>query len=304
MDRDSIYVMFTMDCLPALGHDDVQGPEDWRTAERAVDAFTRTLLDEGLGATIFVAPAALKRLAAPVKSAMDAGIEAAVLCHPQLEGYQTWLGFYGFDRQRTIVKAVRERWEKALELRPSTFRPGFFSANDHTFHVLVMEGFTQGSCSLPGRQDNDQGSMWLGAHPYARHADPLDRAVAGSMEFLELPVCSDVESASQLMSNTYTPPHLRVEDPGLHDFASELVERHLDGMERASTPMQVITFVTSNVVGWGRPDDPHEERLHNLCEMLREIADRRGRKLAWCRMDELHDRWDREIRAARMLDEP
>jgi hypothetical protein len=160
-----------------------------------------------------------------------------------------------------------------------------------------MEGFTQGSCSVPARMDNDQCSMWFGACPHAHHTDPLNRLPAGTMEFLEFPVCSDYDSVSSLTTSSYTPQHLRIEDPDLHDFAEELIERHLQGMEDAGAALPVITLVTSNCVGWGREDDPHEERLRNLCGLLRRIAERNGRDLEWLSLEELHDIWDERIRA-------
>jgi hypothetical protein len=301
-DSEPIYVAFTMDCLPPIGHDDVPGPPDADQAARAPGAFIDTLREEGLGATLFVAPPAAERLDDAFRRLGGDGCELGLLCHPQLEGHQAWLGSYNFDRQRSIICQSREAWQDQFDRRPATFRPGFFSANDHTYHVLVMEGFTQGSCSLPARMDNDQCSMWLSACPYTHHTDPLDRLPAGTMEFLEFPVCSDYASVSSLTTSSYTPPHLRVEDPNLHDFAEELIERHLENMSEAGAPLTVITLVTSNVVAWGADEDPHVERLRNLCGLLRSVAEQRGRPLEWMSMAELHDLWDERIGAARNED--
>jgi hypothetical protein len=296
-DARPIYAAFTMDCLPPVGHDDVPGPPDAQWASRAPRVFVEALQEEGLGATLFVAPPAAARLGDDLQALEQGPCEFGLLCHPQLEGKQTWLGSYNFDRQRTIIAESRQAWQQHLGRRPRSFRPGFFSANDHTYHVLVMEGFTQGSCSVPARMDNDQCSMWLGARPYAHHTDPLDRLTAGSMEFLEFPVCSDYASVSSLSTASYTPQHLRIEDPNLHDFAEELIERHLENMDSADLPLSVITLDTSNVVGWGAEDDPHVERLRNLCALLRSIAERRGRALAWRSLEDLHELWDDRIGA-------
>ena len=176
-----------------------------------------------------------------------------------------------------------------------TFRPGFFSANDYTFHVLCMEGFRQGSCSLPGRMDNEQCSMWFGSYPFVRHTDPLDRTVQGTMEFLEIPVTSDFSAASYMSHGTYTPPHLRIEEPDVHTYARDLIGRHLDKMDEDGVPVRLVSFVTSNLVGWGKDDDPHTERLRNLCSTLRDIADERGLSLAWVPLAELHEVADRAL---------
>jgi hypothetical protein len=298
-DSEPIYAAFTMDCLPPLGHDDVPGPPDKEWAARAPRAFVDTLRGEGLGATLFVAPPAAERLGDAFQNATGEGCELALLCHPQLEGHQAWLGSYNFERQRSVISQSREAWEQHFGRRPRTFRPGFFSANDHTYHVLVMEGFTQGSCSVPARMDNDQCSMWFTGCPHAHHTDPLNRLPIGNMEFLEFPVCSDYASVSSLTTSTYTPQYLRIEDPNLHDFAEELIERHLENMDSSGVPLDVITLVTSNVVGWGGDDDPHVERLQNICALLRKIAEKRGRTVAWKSMDDLHELWDERIGSAR-----
>lgn len=295
--RESLYVAFTMDCLPAGGRGDVRGPERWDDAERSVAAFARALSDEGFGGTFFVAPEAAGRLRGVADELRTAGCEVALLCHPQLSGYQSYLGSHSYDRQREIVSLARRTWEQELGEAAGTFRPGFFSANDYTFHVLCMEGFRQGSCSLPGRVDNEQCSMWFGSYPFVRHTDPLDRTAQGTMEFFELPVTSDFEAATYLSYVTYTPPHLRIEEPDIHSYARDLIVRQLDRMGQDDLPFSFISFVTSNLVGWGKEDDPHTERLRNLCSMVREAAEERGMEPRWAPLSELHDLADRLLRA-------
>jgi hypothetical protein len=288
-----LYVAFTMDCLPAGGCGEVRGAGRWDEAERSMAAFAEALSGESLGGTFFVVPEAVARLRAVVDGLRAGGCEVAVLCHPQLAGYQSYLGSYSYDRQREIVGLAKTTWEQQLGEAAVTFRSGFFSANDYTFHVLCMEGFRQGSCSLPGRMDNEQCSMWFGSYPFVRHTDPLDRTTKGTMEFLELPVTSDFEAASYLTHNTYTPPHLRIEEPDIHTYARDLIVRQLDRMAADKVPVRVISFVTSNLVGWGKDDDPHVERLRNLCVALREIADERKLTLGWAPLARLHGLMDR-----------
>jgi hypothetical protein len=291
-DKDRLHVVFSMDCLPAEGKGDVGGPESWQDAARAPAAFAEALADEGLGGTFFLAPEALGRLARTVEELRGRECELGLLCHPQLSGYQACLGSYKYDRQREIVAQGVELWSNALGEAPTTFRAGFFSANDYTFHVLCMHGFSQGSCSLPGRMDNEQCSMWFDAYPFAHHTDPLDRTAKGTMEFFEVPVTSDSSAASFISQETFTPPHLRIEEPEVHDYARDLVLRQLDGMAEEALEPKVVHFVTSNLVGWGRPDDPHVERLQNLCTMLRGVAEQRGMELHRASLSSVHEAAD------------
>ena len=302
-EREALYVTFTMDCLPAGDHGEVRGAARWDEAERSVCAFADALSGESLGGTFFVVTEALAKLPGTVDGLRQRGCEVAMLCHPQLSGYQSYLGSYSYDRQREIVGLAKTTWEQQLGEPAVTFRPGFFSANDYTFHVLCMEGFRQGSCSLPGRMDNDQCSMWFGSYPFVRHTDPLDRTAQGTMEFLELPVTSDFEAASYLSHGTYTPPHLRIEEPEVHAYARRLIERQLDKMGEDDVPLRVISFVTSNLVGWGKEDDPHTERLRNLCAMLREVADERELALHSATLAGLHDLADRTLGTSAVLED-
>jgi hypothetical protein len=301
--QNTIHVVFTMDCLPAGGKRGVRGPERWDHAAASVSAFAQAASDEGFGATFFVAPEAAGRLRRDIADLLAGGCELGVLCHPQLSNYQTYLGSYSYDRQREIVRLARDVWQDALGEQAETFRPGFFSANDYTFHALCMEGFRQGSCSLPGRMDGEQGSVWFGSYPFAHHTDPLDRTQQGTMEFFEVPVTTDFETATYLTCDTYTPPHLRIEEPDVHDYARDLVHRQLDRMAQDRVKFRTISFVTSNLVGWGMEDDPHVERLRNLCAMLREVAGERNMTLCWKPLSELHRMCDEESSPQLSLEE-
>ncbi|MHC4481019.1 MAG: polysaccharide deacetylase family protein [Planctomycetota bacterium] len=292
---DILDVVLSMDCLPAGGRGPVMGPERWDDAEAAMLAFAEAADRDGLGATFFVAPQAMKRLRGAARQVSEAGSELGLLCHPQLSDYHACLGSYSYDHQREIVSLARKLWEEECGEPAETFRSGFFSANDYTFHVLCMEGFKQGSCSLPGRMDSEQCSMWFGSFPFPHHTDPLDRTQRGTMEFFEVPVSSDFDAAFYLSYETYTPPHLRIEAPDIHDYAQDLVCRQLSRMETDAIIPRTVHLVTSNLVGWGKDDDPHIERLHNLCAMLREAADEQGLEVAWKTLARVHAESDEEV---------
>ena len=295
--------VFTMDVLPAIAGGDVRGPRRWDDAQRAMRAFAETLRGEGMTATFFIAPEAMDRMLEPARDVAREGCELGLLCHPQLSGYQACLGSYSYDRQREIVGLGRKVWQDRFGEAPVTFRSGFFSANDYTFHVLCMEGFRQGSCSLPGRVDNDQCSLWFPSYPFPHHTDPLDRSAPGTMEFYEVPVSSDFEAATQITYETYTPPHLRVEEPDVHTYARVLLERQIERMREDQVEVRAVNFVTSNVVGWGGADDPHVERLQNLCALLREVTEEQGMTLRPTSIIALHATADELYHRMRELEE-
>ncbi len=284
-----------MDCEAPGGPKVVPGPRDWDCAKRAIDSFDAELREMGFKATFFVCPDALKHLNRDLQALSRGGAEVGVLCHPQLSGYRTYLGAYGYETQREIVHLARQTWEDRMGQAPGSFRPGFFSANDYTFQILCAERFQQGSCSLPGRIDQDQYSTWSNSYPFAHHTDPLDRKIPGTMELYEIPVTSDFEAFESMSSETYTPPHCRIEDPNIHDHAAALVDRHLDKMAKEPPSALTITFVTRSSVAWGEDDDPHIERLRNLVRLLENAAERRKLRLSGETPQSLHEKVDARL---------
>jgi hypothetical protein len=301
-DAEPLYVVFTMDCVPPDGPAAVPGPRNWQKAERAMARFAEGLAGESLRGTFFIAPEALGRLRKTASELRAAEMELGLLCHPQLVNYQSYLGSYSYDRQQEIIRLGKAVWQDKLGEEGVCFRPGFFSANDYTFQILCMEGFSQGSCSLPGRVDPEQFSLWRESYPFAHHADPLDRKLKGTMEFYEVPATSDFEAQeADPDAETFTPPHLRIEDPDVTQEARSIINKQLNRMLGQKADVKSIVFVTHNSVGWGQKEDPHLERLHNLASLLRSIADRRKMRLVPATLAMLHEQADRLWREARGL---
>ncbi|MFP4027477.1 MAG: hypothetical protein ACLFWL_06785 [Candidatus Brocadiia bacterium] len=287
-DNQILHVVFTMDCVPPHGPEAIPGPDSWEDAEESIRSFHEGLIDCELHGTFFVAPGALNRLRHIIEDFDPETAEIGMLCHPQLCGYQSYLGSYSFDRQREIIQVGAEQWSQELDESPQTFRPGFFSVNDYTYQVLCLEGFSQGSCSLPGRVDPEQCSLWQKAFPFAHHTDPLDRKLAGTMEFFEVPVSSDFEARGDPSAEMYTPPHLRIEQPYINDHAEELIRSYLDHMEQENIDTRTLVFTTHNAIGWGSKEDPHLERLQNLVRLLNKIAEKANLKVTSTTVKDVH----------------
>lgn len=95
----------------------------------------------------------------------------------------------------------------------------------------------------------------------------------------------------------YTPPHLRIEEPDINVYARDVITRQLDKMDEDEVASRTISFVTSNLVGWGKKDDPHVERLKNLLDLLRGIAQERALEPCWQPLASLHEISDKEFGA-------
>jgi hypothetical protein len=288
MDSNTLHIIFTMDFMPPGDRGPLHGPESWRQAEDTLRAFMDGIEAAGQTATLFVAPQCLKALGGILEEVGRQGGQLGLLCHPQLSNYQSYLGSYSFDRQREIIRHSVALWERQREDRPRTFRSGFFSANDYTYQVLCLEGFEQGSCSLPGRIDPEQCSLWQSAAPFPHHTDPLDRKLAGTMEFFEVPVTSDFEASGDPQAETYTPPHLRIEEPNINDHAEKVIRTHIEGMEGDQARGRSIVFVTHDAVPWGQSPNPHRERLHNLLSLLEDLCAKKGLEPTPATVKDLH----------------
>ena len=289
----TLHVVMSMDCVPPRAAPGIAGPQGWEAARRSMASFASVLKEEGLLGTFFVAPEALKRLRDTLTDLESEDMELGLLCHPQISNYKTYLGAYDYELHREIIHLGQEIWSDKMGEAARSFRAGFFSANDYTYQIICMEGFRQSSVSLPGRMDAEQYSMWNKTFPFPHHTDPLDRRNEGSMEVYEVPVTSDFEAEDTGSDETFTPPHLRLESPGISDYAEDLIKKHLDHMEAESRDVRTITFVTRNSVGWGRDDDPHVERLQTLMKRVRRLAESKGLEVVPQTLASLHEEADR-----------
>ena len=292
------YAFFTMDCIPPGGHRVLVGPSSWRAAERSIEDFSELVLESGWRPTLFVNPACLEKLGEMLLDLEGRGARLGLLCHPQLSGYQSFLGAYRVDVQREIVGGDRRSWEEHMGKTVETIRPGFFSANDYTFQAFCMEGFRQGSCSLPGKVDRNRYSDWRSAPLYPHHTDPLSKNETGSMEFFEIPVGSDIAGAEQYERgmNFFVPPHLRIEEPHIHENARSIFKAIIEaGRTAREGGLVPFGFLTSNAVDWREKEAPYAEHYLNLLSLLKRMAEEHGSSLRPGSAEELHALADKHI---------
>jgi hypothetical protein len=289
---ETLHVLFTMDCTPAPGTDRIPGPPSWERSRAAVRAVTDALAPHAIPPTLFVTPQAFRRNAPALEHARAAGAEVALLCHTQFLGYSSYFGNYTLDLQEEILGVAREAWEREAGHPPGTIRTGFFSANDVSWHAFLLAGFAQGSCSLPALVSVEQCADWNRAFPLAHHTDPLDRRIRGSLEFFEVPVTSDFTARPAGPEEDLSPACLRIEDPAVEERFPRLLQAAVDRAAEPETEIASLTFTTSAAVPWGRPEDPHLDRLHRLLQALRAFADEHHLTLAPVTVAQAHQAAD------------
>ena len=287
---DTLYLVFTMDCLPARPRGSIPGPESWDTATGCMLELASALSSRDLKATFFVVPEAGRQLQDPVEQVREHGMEAGLLCHPPIAGYRRWLGAYPYDAQREIVSLARKVWQQKLGIDVESFRPGYFSGNDYTFQILLMEGFNQGSCSLPGRVNEDESCSWDDADPLARHTDPLDKNLRGTMEFYEVPVTSDFEATADddEADNEFTPPHLALEDASVVDRAPGIARKHLERMEHEGPEVRTLTFHARNFPDRVEDEPDYGKLIDGLMNSLRPLAEEHELEMKSATLAEIH----------------
>lgn len=60
------------------------------------------------------------------------------------------LGALSLDQQKEVPALGAEMFGRYFRFRPNLFRPGCFSANDHTYKALLETGFKGCSICIPG----------------------------------------------------------------------------------------------------------------------------------------------------------
>lgn len=168
------YFLLTMDCERVQNKDFYPtGPLSWEESERNIIAFGDTVQHYGFKATFFAVPEAVEQHANIFKQLIKSGHEVGLHLHPNTFrfGINEYLGNLPRDIQYTVLKEARDAFEGAMGYQPSSFRPGYFSANQDTFQVLEELNFKRGSSIFPGRHLLGSGGNWIG---WLRHCQYIN----------------------------------------------------------------------------------------------------------------------------------
>ena len=114
--------------------------DDPGLGERSIRGLGEVFSKTGAKGTFVVIPSDMKVHAGVYRELESEGHEVGLHVHPAEQGYEEFLGVYGFEEQVAILKEAVDQFADSMGRPPSVFTPGYFSANDHTFPALGGAG--------------------------------------------------------------------------------------------------------------------------------------------------------------------
>lgn len=245
---DRVYIVITLDCeRPRTETNDAaSGPRDWKESEASIRGYVQLAREHGYSVSTFLHPEV-----AVAHASLLLELEAGGTCidglhlHPWKFGdgkYGAHLGSLSATEQCAVISEAIAVWQSGLSRRPLFFRPGTFSANDHTFRVLADLGFRGGSVSVPGRVYPDLNAIWTGCPPDPHRTHPSFRQMVGPMEFANMPLTVDMSHVEKRNGRAFH-KDLRPDDDGdFQTMASNIVK----SLKQRSPDIPVINMVTHN----------------------------------------------------------
>jgi peptidoglycan/xylan/chitin deacetylase (PgdA/CDA1 family) len=268
----------------------IQNPQ---LGERAVRGIADVLAHTDTKATFAVIPTDLQAHATLYRELRSQGHEVGLHMHPAEQGYEEFLGLYGWKQQKEIIGSAAWQFAEVMGYRPLSFTPGYFSANDHTFPVLEELEFSHGSVSLPTRDLPQCACVW-GSSPLDGHyAHRYNRCLSGDVNFVEIP--PTVDPASRLWGGAH-PQDLRVElvDAKNHWYTvNKNVERQLRaGM---TVPVKYIKALTHNVFEYGEVSNFRRETLLGIIRSVQDICLQQGAEFIPATTGEIAEQYRRIV---------
>ena len=246
--------------------------------ERALRGLREILAQTEMKATFVVIPPDLRVHARLYRELESDGHEIGLHTHPAEQGYEEFLGVYGFDDQRRIIGEGAAVFADALGHQPLAFTPGYCSANDHTYPVLEALGFKHGTVSLPTRNLPQCACVWGNSPLDAHYAHRYNRCLAGEVDFVDVPPTVDVDSR---MWGGAHPQDLRVE---LVDAKNHWYTIHKNVKRQAAAgdalPVKYLKATTHNIFDYSDPRDFRRETLLGIIAAARQICAQEGATLA------------------------
>ncbi|HJN15723.1 MAG TPA: hypothetical protein QGH10_09545 [Armatimonadota bacterium] len=299
MDRDTLYVSWTMDC-ETIGEECITGgPADWALSERAMSGYVEALADRGHRATLFLIPRLAEVQADVATDLAMAGADLGMHMHPQTTdfGHDRHLGELAADEQREILRVGRDRVGAAIGATPKSFRPGCFSATDDTFPILAGLGFSQGSVSLPGRNRPEIGATWVGAEPFAHQASRESRLSAGDLPFIEMPTAVDLRDINRPADEIADARHLRLERDDILQLSEDLIRRHVARQIELDWWLKSVVVMTHNTREYGDPAEPARQALEAVADAIEAAASEAGLEVRPATLAEIADAASEKTRA-------
>lgn len=248
--------------------------KDAALGERAARGLGEVLAELAMKATFAVIPSDLRASLKVYRELEAQGHEIGLHLHPAELGYEEFLGVHGHDEQKRIIGGAADEFADLMGHRPSSFTPGYYSANDCTFQVLEELGFRHGTVSLPTRDLPECACVWGRAPFDAHYPHRYNRCLQGEVDFVEIPPTFDPDSR---MWGGAHPQDLRVElvDAKNHWYTiSKSIQRQINAA--ALVPVKYVKATTHNVFAYDDRSNFRRKTLIGIVRALRDIAAQQG----------------------------
>jgi len=272
------HVCWTIDCESSRA--DIN---DVKLGHNAISGFSDLLEEEGWAGTFFLVDEELEPLSDLLGKKKEKGHELAFHPHPDKPGGEwEFLGVFSRSEQKEIAERAIDVFDRVLGHRPTSFRPGYASANDHTFPVFAECGFRQSSASLPGRKVTALAANWAGAPLFAHYTHPSNRFLTGGLDFVEIPISVDWES---MIWGGLHPQDVRVEftDAKNHAFTiRKIMKRQVD----EGLPLKALVVLTHNLFRYGDEGNFRRDTMLGMIKTIRDCATEFGVELVGSTIDQ------------------
>ena len=236
--------------------------------ERAIHGLTEIFKQYGCKGSFMVIPGDMKAYSPLLREMQNSGHEIGVHVHPVEQGYQEFLGVYGYEAQLKIIGQARDVFTEMMGFAPKTFTPGYGSANDSTFPALYDLGFRQGLVSVPTRDLPQCACVWGSSPRWCSYAHRYNRCLEGDLDFVNVPGTLDPESR---MWGGHHPQDLRIElvDAKNHYYT---VEKAIKAQISANVPVKYIKALTHNTFEYSDKGNFRRETLCKVIEATQKLA--------------------------------
>jgi len=286
MSERDFYCAFQIDCEAtqhAIG--------DVQLGERGSRGFAEILEGENMLGTFYVIPTDLEASANLYRKLVQKGHEVGLHIHPSDMGYEEFLGVYGPDEQRKIIKEAAERFTQVMGSEPRSICIGYVSANDYTYSVIAELGFTHGTLSLPTRVLPECASVWAGAGLDIHYANAYNRILPGSLDLVNIPMTVDPDS--RMWSGKH-PQDLRVElvDAKNHWYT---IAKAVDRQLRDNVSVKYILMLTHNTYDYSDAGNFRRETLKKMIKHAKDIVASKDGKLIGATLEQIANEYRRRF---------
>lgn len=280
MKQPTMYFTLQVDCEATQ-----QSIRDPKLGERAIRGLGHICAETGIKASFQVIPPDIKKHFRIYRQLEAEGHEIGLHVHPTEQGYQEFLGVYGFDEQVKIVREAMDVFAQQMGRAPRGFTPGYGSANDHTFPALESLGLRHGLVSFPTRNLPQCACVWGNSPQDLHYPHRYNRCLCGNVDFVDVPPTIDPDSR---MWGGAHPQDLRVElvDAKNHWYTiHKSVLRQLSAGEKV--PVKYVKAVTHNTFDYSDKRNFRRETLLGIIAAAKKICVEQGCRMAAATSEEL-----------------